>query len=336
MDIYKLIKEHKILEKRNVIGYSNKIRFKIVNGKITDIPCIRIYVSKKVPITSLRKEDIIPSHLGDIHTDIVEIGTITAPPNNLTPILTSKTKKFRPVKLGVSVGHWDITAGSLGMLYSLGKDILAGSNAHVLTPDPSMNPEEIKEKRILQPGAYHAGQDPENVVGLYYYHKRIIPLGESNCKIAKGVVWLLNKITKTFHRKGRFKYEVVEPNHIDFAVYSITVPHELEVADGSLTDEPFIGHLFAGSSRVGVICKVKYIIKEGFYPLIRPTEVREGDKVKGCSFWCNYTTTVTDESASVNVSYGDYLAHFEDVILVANDNVIRGGWSGSGFRKIEG
>mgnify|MGYP000624975714 CR=1 FL=1 len=336
MDIYRLIKQYRILEKKNVVGYSNKIRLKIVKGEITDIPCIRIYVSKKVPVHCLRKEDIIPSHLGDIQTDIVEIGTVTAPPNNLTPISTSKTKKFRPVKLGVSIGHWDITAGSLGMLYSLGKEILAGSNAHVLTPDPALYPKEIKEKRILQPGAYHGGQNPENVVGLYYYHERIIPIGESKCKLANGIVWTLNKIAKILGRKGKFKYEVVEPNHIDFGVYSITVPHELEVADGSLSDEPFIGHLFAGSSRVGVICKVKYIIEQGFYPLIRPTDVNVGDRVKGCSFWCNYETEVIDESASLKVNYGNYLAYFEDVILVANQNVIRGGWSGSGFRKIEG
>ena len=102
-----------------------------------------------------------------------------------------------------------------------------------------------------------------------------------------------------------------------------------------MTDEPFIGHLFAGSDKVGIICKVKYIVEEGYVPLIDTAEVTDGDIVKGCSFWCNYTTTVLDASAVVTVSYGSFVAMFDDIIIVNNDKTIRGGWSGSGWRKIE-
>ena len=336
IEIFKNKYWEEIKKKANVVGYSKTIKNKIINGKVTDIPCIRIYVRRKIkPKKYLLPKDIIPATIEGIYTDVVEIGELRAPPDGFEMISTSKTDKFRPVKLGVSVGHWDITAGSLGMLYRYKGVEYAGSNAHVLTPNPSLPVEKITEKRILQPGAYHGGKNPDNVVGEYAWHKRIVPIGESNCKIGQSICRTMNKLLAILGRRGRFHYITQVTNNIDFAVYEPTVPHSIEVADKSLSDEPFIGHLFAGSEKVGIICKVKYIIEEGFYPLVEPTEVKDGDIVKGCSFWCNYQTIILDESAVTTVSYGDFIAEFEDVIMVKNDKVIRGGWSGSGWRKIE-
>ena len=324
-----------IKDKRNVIGYSRTLKPRIKDGRVLEgTRVFRVYVKRKVPVQELDPRDVIPvAFIFDngetVETDVVEIGEVKA--------LVDKTGRVRPVKLGVSVGHWNVTAGSLGMLY---KDkhgnIVAGSNAHVLTPDPSKRPGEIKEKRILQPGAYHGGRNPDNVVGTYRWHKRIEPIGVSNCFPSRVIVEMLNGLYSLLGRKTRFHLGVVErPNLIDFAVYEPSVLHSLEVADGSLADEPFIGHLFAGSSQVGVICKVKYIVKEGYYPLVEWTEVEDGDTVKGCSFWCNYETRVLDSSAVVRVGYGNFTALFSDVIFVFNDGTIKGGWSGSGFRRLE-
>ncbi|RLF22264.1 MAG: hypothetical protein DRN15_09360 [Thermoprotei archaeon] len=323
-----------VKDRRNVIGYSRTLKPRIKDGKILEgTRVFRVYVTKKLPREELDPRDMIPAAFvfdnGEtIETDVVEIGRVEA--------LVDKTGRFRPVKLGVSVGHWDITAGSLGMLYEDRNGfIVAGSNAHVLTPDPSKRPGEIREKRILQPGAYHGGKKEENVVGTYRWHKRIVPVGESTCWFSRIIVTFLNKIYSLLGRKTRFHLGTVEtPNLIDFAVYEPSVFHTPVVADGSLTDEPFIGHLFAGSSRVGVICKAKHIVKEGYVPIIKWTEVKEGDRVKGCSFWCNYETRVIDASAVVRVSYGKFTALFHDVIFVQNDGTIKGGWSGSGFRRI--
>ena len=324
-----------IKNKPNVVGYSKTLKPKIKNGKVLDRLCFRVYVEKKVPESELLPEEIIPKTVilneGEIiETDVVEIGKIRA--------LVDKTGKFRPVELGVSIGNWNITAGSLGMLYKKDDKIYAGSNAHVLVDDPSKSPSMVTEKRILQPGPYHGGKKIENIVGYYAWHKRIVPIGANNCTLAKITVTVLNWISKILGRKTRFKIYSIEEkvNHIDFAVYYPTVEHVLKVADGSLTDEVFIGHLFAGSSRVGVICKAKYIVEEGYIPLVPWSEVQMGDIVKGCSFWCNYETEVIDESAVVNVSYGNFIARFDDVILVRNDGTIKGGWSGSGWRFIRG
>lgn len=327
----------------NVIGFSNKLQPKKVGDVFLDKLAIRIYVSTKQPEDKLLPEQVIPKFLEfrswkrfwrkqRIPTDIIEIGELKA--------LVNKKGKARPMLLGMNVAHHDITAGSLGMLYLNGnKKTFAGSNAHVLTPDPSLSPEQIKEKRIYNPAPYFDPTKPDkNIVGYYYWHKQVKPFIPTNCKVSKSIVYILNRISTLLRRKTRFRTYSTPLNNIDFAVYMPSTPHSLKIADESinLKKAKFIGHLFAGSSKVGVICKVRYITKEGFYPIAKwTTIIKEGDKVKGCSFWCNYETEVIDSSATASVVFGKYTAFFTDVIIVKNDNIIKGGWSGSGWFKIE-
>lgn len=331
---------HDLSKKPNVVGYSRKLHPKISsNGDKVVEESFRVYVTKKVDINSLRSMDVVTETLEDIPTNVIEIGKLTAPPPNCSPpikkkSIVDKTVAFRPVKLGVSVGHWSITAGSLGMLYRKDGKIYAGSNAHVLTPNPSYAPGSFAEKRILQPGSYHGGQTEANIVGNYAWHQQIYPVGSSQCKIGKGTSKALNFFPWLFKRVGRFSYGGLGINYIDFAVYEPTIEHIVDVADDSLTDEPFVGHLFAGSETVGIICKSEYIESLGFEPFIKSIDVTEGDKVKGCGFWCNYENLVTDASAAVNVNYGDFTAMIQDCIIMANDGTIRGGYSGSGWRLV--
>ena len=333
MKIKDIVEKYQILQYPNVVGYSSTLKPKIVKGKETETLAIRIYVSKKLPLEQLKLEEVVPQFLmgnnGHLYeTDIVEVGEIEA-------LSVNKTKKIRPVPLGVSIGNWSITTGSLGCLYRYRGSILAGTNAHVITDSPEKNPKEVVEKRILQPGPYHGGLTEDNLVGYYFWHKKIYAVGESDCRLANGVCACLNFLAKLFRRKGRFSYYAVVPNNIDFGVYRPTVEHIGETADGSLKDEPFIGHIFAGSPAVGVICKAKYIVKEGFIPIFRVAEPSVGDTVAGSSFWCSFKTKVLDDSANVRVGYGSFTAYFEDTILVKNDGTIKGGWSGSGWRLIK-
>jgi len=326
---------NKVRNKKNVIGYSKVLQYRIRNNKVDKREEVfRIYVTKKIPIERLEAEDIIPSVLSKVPTDIVETGEITA----LVPTGTftvDRTSRIRPVPLAVSVGNATITAGSLGMLYEDSENnIYAGSNAHVLCENPIKNSEEQSEYRIIQPGSYHGGITQEDVVGLYHWHDRIIPITENLCPIANFVAKSLNFISKLLGRKTVFKLEANTVNNQDFAVYKPAVEHVLEVPDASLKNKSFIGHLFAGSDSVGVICKVKYAVRKGFYPLTPYTEVNNEDEVEGHSFWGDYSTIVTDDSAMIRVAgYDNSIALFDDVILVKNGSVIKGGWSGSGWFK---
>jgi len=352
----------------NVIGFSNDLSIVQMDGKfdptIDDV--VRFYVKKKIEKETLALRQLIPGQLSVRHnlksqkfeTDVVEIGEVMANPpiplRKFNPYpAVDKTQNFRPVELGVSVGNEAITAGSLGMLYDVledntefgvkAGDTLPGSNAHVLTPDPTWTVDEVYNSlklNILQRGAYHGGKVPDDVVGSYLWHQQINSLGiDSECPVSKGSIKFLNTMAKLFSRKSRFKAVVPLVNTIDFALYEPTTDHILKIADDSIdTTKPFGGHLFAGSDQSGVIVHISEIMNQS--PIkIRPknnnyADFKVGDKVKGCSFWCNYETDVIDANAVLNVGYGNSIAPFQKVVIVNNDGSIKGGWSGSGFFKV--
>lgn len=333
-----------IKDKKNVIGYSNHLQHRIKNGReFKTEEVFRVYVEKKVPINELDELDFIPEQIKKVNTDIIEIGKLEVLKNTYPDNFEEgkpnmdRTSRFRPVPLGVSVGNVNITAGSFGMIYTDSENNeVVGSNAHVISDLATHYPHEVIEKRIVQPGKYHDSDIENNIVGHYKWHDKIITLNDNECPIANLAINVLNIISQLLGRKSRFKLETETKNHQDFGVYTPTEKHVLEVPNASLENKKFIGHLFAGSDTIGVICKVKYAIESGYYPLIEPAKVKVDDEVEGHSFWGDYLTQVTDDSATIQVSgYNNSIAWFEDIILVKNEKVIVGGWSGSGFYKLE-
>lgn len=318
-----------VAEKKNVIGKSNYFQDRIRNGKVVKGEKVfRIYVSEKLPVDALKRSDIVPKKIKGIETDIVAL-------EDVHTFTTDRTARIRDVPLAVSVANEKVTAGSLGMLYNhYIHGLVAGSNAHVLAPDPTSHPAEVRFKLTSQPGSAHDPNVNDNKVGDYLWHDTIITPQDNPCPVAKTIVKALNVMSRFLGRESRFEtYDAGSNNH-DFGVYTPSTKHVLEVPDVSLDGKKFAGHLFAGSKVIGVIGKVKYAIERGYYPCINPTIVQVGDVVEGYSFWGDYKTVVTDDSASLQVGgYGraKSIALFDDVILVKNEDVIRGGWSGSGF-----
>lgn len=138
--------EDKIFKLKNVVGVG--IGKKIVNNKETDQQCIRVYVSKKKPIKELSKKDLVPKNIFDIETDVIEIGEIKA---------LSYKEYMRPAKCGISIGHFRVSAGTLGCLVKdkTTQKILILSNNHVL----AQNNKAKSGDNILQPGPYDGGSD---------------------------------------------------------------------------------------------------------------------------------------------------------------------------------
>jgi hypothetical protein len=325
--------EKNIMRYPNVVMFSRVYQPKIKNNKVTNIKCVRVYVKTKIkPASKLNPRHIIPAEIMSIPTDVIDVE------GELNALNLDKTRFFRPVPLGVSVGSYEITAGTLGFQCEKNGELYLASNAHVLCGDPSEHSEDVSEKRILQPGPYHLKEnglnvdDPKYVAGEYFWHKRIFPVADtSNCEVASAIAKIYNFIASLFKARTRLIPIVHEVNNIDFAVYLPKVDHENKYLDITAGDM-LVGLLFAGSDKVGLICKAKYFEEEGFKPL--NAEVYEpelNDEVYGSSFWCNYTTKVVDVSAEAMVNYGTFQAVFRDIIVVDNDNVIRGGWSGTAF-----
>jgi len=72
------------------------------------------------------------------------------------------TARFdRPVPIGVSTGHPDITAGTIGCRVTDGTNVYALSNNHVYANE---NKASIGDK-VLQPGAYDGGSSPADDIG---------------------------------------------------------------------------------------------------------------------------------------------------------------------------
>src|SRR3989338_8989999 len=138
--------EARLLEKRNVVGIG--IGEKIKDGKRTGRTCLKVYVEKKVAKEKLSKQDLVPPIIAEVETDVVEVG-------KLRP-LASNRQRSRPARGGASIGHYKITAGTLGCLVKdkkTGKTMIL-SNNHVLANSNQAK----KGDAILQPGAADGGK----------------------------------------------------------------------------------------------------------------------------------------------------------------------------------
>jgi hypothetical protein len=313
----------KVRHKPNVIGFSRKLQPRLRKGQLVpnEPYCLRIYVSKKLPLNQLRAEDVIPSSIDGIPTDVIEIGELKA--------LVDKTKKFRPVIFGISIGNIQITAGTNGFLFVDKKgEKYFGSNAHVFVDNPSKEPKDVDVKDIIQPGKYDGGTIDDKVAE-YVWHKRLIPSTPSTCPIAKLWAGIYNTIAKILKSKTRLIPIVEAVNRIDFAVAKPVTDYEVKFPDFDYTNHKFVGLGFAGSNLTSVVCKVKYIVEEGYKPFnVDTVEVKEGDTVcKTGRTSCFTTAKVIDSSSHVRVNYDSFEAEFDDVVLTTK--LLEAGDSGS-------
>lgn len=84
------------------------------------------------------------------------------PPKDEEPALTPRDRWPRPVPIGVSTGHPDITAGTIGARVIDGSgNVYALSNNHVYANE---NKAESGDP-VLQPGAYDGGSAPDDIIG---------------------------------------------------------------------------------------------------------------------------------------------------------------------------
>lgn len=159
--------QYQLLAKANVVGVG--IGYKNAFGEPNDELAIVALVDRKKPATALHDSDKIPPEIQGVKTDVVETGQFyaqQAQPN------TGARSAWRPViPGGVSIGHYKVTAGTLGVMV---RDRLTGaylllSNNHVLA---NSNDALIGDP-ILQPAATDRGINPQDVVARL---ERFVPL----------------------------------------------------------------------------------------------------------------------------------------------------------------
>jgi len=163
----------------NVVGVGLGVKW--TNGQPTGEPALLTLVTHKASLDNLRPSDRVPPVIDGVKTDVLAVGRPMAGAASSVAL----TRRLRPVLGGFSVGHKDITAGTIATAVY---DILPGgtmnppsfgmgnppqfyllSNNHILANE---NAARIGDT-ILQPGAFDGGVDPADQIGTL---TRFIPL----------------------------------------------------------------------------------------------------------------------------------------------------------------
>src|SRR3989441_2942588 len=155
----KAANEAAIFARANVVGVA--IGNKSIRGRETDERCIVVFVEAKRPEAELRRWDVVPKAFGGIRTDIVETGRFHAL-EMAQAVDLGRTRRIRPVPGGVSIGHIQITAGTLGVLAQRNGRPVILSNNHVLA---NQNAGRVGDS-ILQPGPADGGRLQDTIARL--------------------------------------------------------------------------------------------------------------------------------------------------------------------------
>ena len=168
-----------LLSRANVVATG--IGYKITAGEKTPTFSIICSVAEKPPASRLAERDKVPESMDGIPTDILLTGPLWAQ--------AARTDRHRPAPGGVSIGHRDITAGTLGCLVKKNGVIHILSNNHVMAKS---NKAEIGDP-ILQPGRADNGSYPtDHIANLADFIPISIAGLPSKCPISTGVVALFN------------------------------------------------------------------------------------------------------------------------------------------------
>ncbi|MCC5034811.1 S1 family peptidase [Streptomyces sp. WAC 00631] len=146
----------------NVTGVGVGLRMRA--GRRLSEPCVRVFVSRKVPEAELRTSDVLPRELEGVTVDVVE-GEFTLLRNGAPPLSPERrrARHFPFAVPGTSVAGLRVTAGTLGAaVYDAtgGGSQLLLSNWHVLCGVPEC----AAGEEIVQPGPFDGGTAPRDTV----------------------------------------------------------------------------------------------------------------------------------------------------------------------------
>lgn len=175
------------------------ISLKKVGGRRTQQPCIVFYVSQKVSLRRLPVHNRIPKQINlpwEYSEDgVLEIVTDVVP---ATFQALAFTARERPCPGGISIGHVDITAGTLGCWV---RDRVSGanvilSNNHVMA---NSNHASLGDP-ILQPGPADGGVAPQDTIATLTRFKTI--------EFGSGATNTVDAAIATLTGPGIFKHSI--------------------------------------------------------------------------------------------------------------------------------
>jgi hypothetical protein len=195
-----------LMKNKNVVACG--VGYKRVGGQLTQELAVVVSVIKKLPPEALAMDEIIPRVVGTVQTDIVETGVIRS--------LQAPTDQWRPAPGGVSIGHFNITAGTLGCLVTRGSELFILSNNHVLA---NSNAAGIGDSS-LQPGKYDGGTEADRIATLEAFVPIQFEVSPPTCLVVSDLVRLLNlmaRLAGSSHRVSGYR-AAAAANLVDSAI----------------------------------------------------------------------------------------------------------------------
>lgn len=173
----------------HVVGLGYGI--KETGGKQTGRKAVIVMVRKKVAASRLAAHQMIPKRIEGMPSDVIEVGWVTAHPAAIKknePVSKSRTSRWRPAPGGVSIGHFRITAGTLGSAVydkATGRKLIL-SNNHVLA-NATNGKDDLAEigDPVLQPGPADGGTIRRDTIGKLY---RFVPLADKGSNVVDAAV----------------------------------------------------------------------------------------------------------------------------------------------------
>lgn len=207
----------KFLSLKNVVGVG--IGYKNNGVGSAGGPAYIVYVEKKVHPSDLARSHVVPKQVDGLETEVVEIGVVKM-------LDVARTSRIRPCQPGISVGHYQSTAGTLGAIVrdKTTKELMVLSNNHVLANGSSI--QDIRAKvgdPILQPGPYDGGAMKDRIGVLQRYVPLFKNVARSDCPVAMAVATGSTKVLNLVKRdyEVRFYKNYAAENTVDCAVAKI-------------------------------------------------------------------------------------------------------------------
>lgn len=163
----------------NLVGMAYGVKWS--NGVPTGKPALLALVTQKIDLDDLPPADRIPKKINGMQTDVLAVGELFA--DQAEPIevgIEALARRARPASGGYSVGHKNITAGTLGTCVydrlgspgnpsGIPSKYYILSNNHVLANSNNARPGDS----ILQPGPFDGGVDPADRIATLNRFVRI-------------------------------------------------------------------------------------------------------------------------------------------------------------------
>ncbi len=292
-DIRQIKEAHKeeLLTRPNVIGVG--VGYKVRGSVRTDELCVVAMVRQKLGEAALRPRDMVPPSLDGAPTDVIQVGELRA--------LQARTDRWRPAPGGVSIGHYRITAGTLGVVV---RDRTSGarlilSNNHVLA---NSNDAALGDP-ILQPGPADGGRvDRDTIARLERFCPIEFGTQPGDCSIADLYAAVGNALARAISSSHRVAPVRVNPQAANLVDAAVARP----LNDADLREDIL---------EIGVV--------SGTLPAGLGMMVRKSGRTTALS-----TGQITVLDATVTVSYGvGRTARFENQIVTTA--MSQGGDSGS-------